>query len=105
MAARVPRLMAGALMFAAVFVSGAIRSDAQEQPPNLRMLLNLDLFEKQPGGDVANDDSNGDSKDPAMIDQIQTLDSLGYFGGNSRPAAATGDARPNTSPANSGDQR
>ena len=105
MAARVPRLMAGALMFAAVFVSGAIRSDAQEQPPNLRMLLNLDLFEKQPGGDVATNDPNSGSNDHSMIDQIQTLDSLGYFGGGSRPAAATGDAGPSATPVNSGDQR
>ena len=104
MAARAPSLMAGALMFAAIFISSARRSDAQEQPPNLRMLLNLDLFEKQRGTDASSDDPNNDSGDHSMMDQIQTLDSLGYFGGP-RPAATSGDAGPNPPPLPSGGQR
>lgn len=65
---------------------------AQEQPPDLhapdlhapdlQMLLNLDLF----GQAAAAHDGGGQTQDPqpdpqSLLDQIRTLNSMGYLGG------------------------
>lgn len=89
-------------MVTALIASGVRRARAQEPPPDLRMLLNLDLFasrshETQGAPDQGTDES--------MLDQIRTLDALGYLGPNrgepgsygmGNPAGAE---RPQTEPA------
>ena len=58
----------------------ARRASAQDAPPDLKMLMNLDLFEPRPNSaryaaapaDAPSDDS--------MFDQIRTLDQMGYLG-------------------------
>jgi hypothetical protein len=57
-------------------------ADAQEKTPDLRMLLNLDLFGDQ---SVANGpgqpSSQPDTGAPvSMLDQIRALNSMGYLG-------------------------
>jgi len=67
-------LLATALVFPAV--GGAA---AQEPPPNLRMLLNLDLFTSQPHESKGTPaPGNGDS----MVDQIRALNAMGYLRSN-----------------------
>ena len=59
-------LAASALMVAGV-------AAAQESPPNLQMLLNLDLFEGDTGG------GHGSGDHDSMVEQIRALDALGYL--------------------------
>ena len=56
------------------------RTWAQEPPPDLHMLMNLDLFEPRhtnPQGAAAPATS---PTDDSMLDQIRTLDAIGYLG-------------------------
>ena len=66
---------------------------AQQSPPDLRMLLNLDLFSAPPPS------ASGDQPSaPSMLDQIRTLNSMGYLAGaDSSPGAEPGTAGPGTS--------
>lgn len=51
---------------------------AQNEPaPDLRMLLNLDLFKPTPNSSSAGDQSS----DGSMFEQIQTLTAMGYLTG------------------------
>ena len=64
---------------AAIVLLGARAPGAQEQPPDPRMLLDLDLFASSSGG--------GDAAAPAgrggsMLDQIRTLTAMGYLNGH-----------------------
>jgi hypothetical protein len=55
------------------------RTSAQEPPPDLHMLMNLDLFEPRhsnPQGAATATSPDDDS----MLDQIRTLDAMGYLG-------------------------
>jgi len=72
------------MMLASMLIVGKSRwVEAQEKAPDLRMLLNLDLFGKQPSGSAAAAPSGeGDSATgPSMLDQIRALNSMGYLGG------------------------
>ena len=54
------------------------RVSAQDAPPpDLRMLMNLDLFEPRHNNAQAPAASPGDD---SMLDQIRTLDAMGYLG-------------------------
>ena len=56
------------------------RTWAQEPPPDLHMLMNLDLFEprhNRPQGAAAPATSQADD---SLLDQIRALDSMGYLG-------------------------
>jgi len=55
---------------------------AQDAPPNLKMLLNLDLFESRQNGASATPAPGQAASDDSMLDQIRTLDSMGYLGRN-----------------------
>lgn len=67
-------------MFLALLISSAPAAQAQnDQPPDLNMLLNLDLFKPNPN---AATQSGGDG---SMLDQIQTLNALGYLGPKGSP--------------------
>ena len=64
---------------------------AQDAPPNLRMLLNLDLFESRQNDASARPAPGNAASDDSMLDQIRTLDSMGYLG-RSPSADASDDA-------------
>jgi hypothetical protein len=72
------------MMLASMLIVGKSRRvDAQEKAPDLRMLLNLDLFGAQPSGAAA-DAPSGDGNSatgPSMLDQIRGLNAMGYLGG------------------------
>jgi hypothetical protein len=77
------RVVAVVLMGAMVLCGEVVRASAQEAPPDLRMLMNLDLFE--PRHDVAKNAPSSDASadapaDDSMLDQIRALDSMGYLG-------------------------
>src|SRR5579862_1360698 len=95
------RKVAAMMLLAAIGVgSETRRASAQDAPPDLRMLMNLDLFEPR-----ANQGANGAAAaasptDDSLLDQIRTLDAMGYLGnhaGDSKngapaPRAAVGGA-------------
>jgi hypothetical protein len=60
-----------------VFENG--RTSAQEAPPDLRMLMNLDLFEPR-HNDAQGAPASASAGDGSMLDQIRTLDAMGYLG-------------------------
>jgi hypothetical protein len=63
----------------ALIAYGILPLQAQDSsPPNLEMLLNLDLFRPQPQqGDMESGDPNSSN---STLDQIRTLNALGYLG-------------------------
>lgn len=64
---------------AAIVVFGARAPGAQEQPPDPRMLLNLDLFTPASGDSAAAAAQGGAG---SMLDQIRTLAAMGYLNGH-----------------------
>jgi hypothetical protein len=78
------------MMLTAMLVgAGTGVSPAQDSPPDLRMLMNLDLFEPRHNGASGAAAPAAAPTDDSMLDQIQTLDQMGYLGNH------------NTAPANS----
>ncbi len=76
------RSLAMTTLFAtALMLTGVRRTAAQDAPPpDLKMLLNLDLFASHPrDGSAAQNPNMNDS----MLEQIRTLDALGYLGATS----------------------
>ena len=75
------RKMAAMVLIGTTVVCGETRQTrAQEAPPDLHMLMNLDLFEPRhnsPQGAAATDTS---PTDDSLLDQIRALDSMGYLG-------------------------
>ena len=80
---------------------------AQDDPPDFRMLMNLDLFAPRPG-DVPAAPEIKDAPAPAddsMLDQIRALSAMGYLGGNHNPAGYVapgnlgGEPAPSSAPA------
>lgn len=82
------RKVAAIVLIGTTIVCGETqRTWAQEQPPDLRMLMNLDLFEprhNQPQGAAAPGTS---TTDDSMLDQIRTLDKMGALGNPTDPDA------------------
>jgi len=81
---RTGRSLAVIALAAAALVMGSNKTGAQEQPPStppdLRMLLNLDLFRPQPA-----DAGNGapeQRSNASMLDQIRALKAMGYLRAN-----------------------
>jgi hypothetical protein len=62
---------------AAIVVLGARASGAQERAPDPRMLLDLDLFTPTPTNNLMPGHGGG-----SMLDQIRTLNAMGYLGGH-----------------------
>ena len=86
------RKAAAIMMLAAVFVGSEVgRASAQQAPPDLRMLMDLDLFEPRNNGAGAAA-SGAAPGDDSMLNQIQTLDQMGYLG-HHQAAAQGGDAQ------------
>jgi hypothetical protein len=86
------RKVAAIVLIGTMIVCGetrrALAQDAsQEAPPDLRMLMNLDLFE--PRHNNAQDAPDAASPtDDSMLDQIRTLDAMGYLGNHDDADAA-----------------
>jgi hypothetical protein len=91
---RTGRSLAVIALAAAALVVGSNKAGAQAQPPappDLRMLLNLDLFRPQPS-----DAGNGapeQRSNASMLDQIRALKAMGYLRANSQ---ANSQANPET---------
>jgi hypothetical protein len=91
------KVIAIVLFATTVVCAGSRRAMAQDAPPDLRMLMNLDLFESHPG-DVKGDQAAADGNDDSMLDQIRALNAMGYLGhrpgvgGNGAPEAASSTA-------------
>jgi hypothetical protein len=82
------RRMVAIMLSASMLVStGARQVFAQDAPPNLRMLLNLDLFESRTGSTESTPAPGAPTPDDSMLDQIRTLNAMGYLG---KPATAQG---------------
>ena len=68
------------------------RTPAQGAPPDLRMLMNLDLFEPRPSNGVKNAPAHpapaNAPSDDSMLNQIRTLDAMGYLGNHADAAGA-----------------
>ena len=78
---------------------------AHEAPPDLRMLMNLDLFEPRHNNAQAVPAPATSATDDSMLDQIRTLDAMGYLGnhddadaGNPRAAAGAGQGAEDVAP-------
>jgi hypothetical protein len=83
-----------------------------EAPPDLRMLMNLDLFEPRHNSAQAAPAPAESPGDDSMLDQIRALDSMGYLGNHDdadagdvavpkaaeRPAPGAEDVAPSTAP-------
>ncbi len=72
--------------FAAALAAGnSSPAAAQDEAPDLRMLLNLDLFGRSQ--EQAAEVSPQAPPAPSMLEQIRTLRAIGYLGGASQTAA------------------
>lgn len=74
-------VIAGASLLAALTFIGIRPAQAQAQPPDLQMLLNLDLFSSSGSGG-----SQAPAPGGSMLDQIQALRQMGYLQGNTQNA-------------------
>jgi hypothetical protein len=91
------RRKAAAIMLSAAMLVGTEtgRTSAQDTTPDLRMLMNLDLFEPRTN-DGKGEPSPAASSAPtadSMLTQIRTLDAMGYLG-NRADAGENGESAP-----------
>ncbi|MGA8644304.1 MAG: hypothetical protein WB650_20545 [Candidatus Binatus sp.] len=85
--------MAALVLIGTMVVCGeARRASAQdathEAPPDLRMLMNLDLFEPRHNNAQGAPAAAASPSDDSMLDQIRTLDAMGYLGNHDDADAA-----------------
>jgi hypothetical protein len=100
------RKVAALVLIGTTFVCGETRRAlAQDSPPDLRMLMNMDLFEPRNNGAKGSPAPASSPGDDSMLDQIRTLDAMGYLGnhgdaanGNSAPAPAAAMEAPESTP-------
>ena len=76
---RGPSLITTMLLTAAIIIIGTRAVTAQEQTPNPRMLLNLDLFAAHSSGNKAVNHPATSASDDSMLQQLQTLRAMGYL--------------------------
>ena len=75
------RKVAAIVLIGTTIVCGETRrTSAQDPPPDLRMLMNLDLFEPRHNNPQAAAASATSPTDDSLLDQIRTLDKMGYLG-------------------------
>jgi hypothetical protein len=74
------RVVAIVLLGAMVLCGEVVRASAQGAPPDLRMLMNLDLFESRHNNAKGAPTAAASPGDDSMLDQIRTLDAMGYLG-------------------------
>ena len=70
------------LTFATLFFAAPSAAQAQDPPPDLHMLLNMDLFQSQQDASAQAAGPGGTS----MMDQIRSLNALGYLNGGKAAA-------------------
>ena len=88
------RKVAALVLIVTTFLCGETgRALAQDPPPDLRMLMNMDLFEPRNNGAKGSAAPASSPGDDSMLDQIRTLDAMGYLG-NHRDANANGAPAP-----------
>jgi hypothetical protein len=99
----IARAMKLRLRVAAIVVIGAMvvcgdagMASTQDSPPDLRMLMNLDLFE--PRHNQASASPAASPSDDSMLDQIRTLDQMGYLGQHRDNAAAAAESSDEPAP-------
>ena len=111
------RKVAAIVLIGTMVVCGETRrasaqNAANEAPPDLRMLMNLDLFERRHNSAQAAPAPAASPGDDSMLDQIRTLDAMGYLGSHDdadagdvaapkaaeRPAPGAEDVAPSTAP-------
>jgi hypothetical protein len=91
------------LLLGALVLGGVVMALAQGGPPDLRMLMNLDLFQPRNNNGKGTPAAASSPSDDSMLDQIRTLDSMGYLGnhyganGDSAPAPRATAAAPTSS--------
>jgi hypothetical protein len=86
------RKVAAIVLIGAMVVGGETgRVSAQDAPPDLRMLMNLDLFESRHNSAQGAPAPAAAPTDDSMLDQIRTLDAMGYLGNH---GDANGGAQP-----------
>jgi hypothetical protein len=71
-------LVAIGLLTGALILPSIRNAEPQESPPDLRMLLNLDLFKPSPPKDSRKEQDQETSG--SMLDQIRALNAMGYLG-------------------------
>ena len=79
------RRVAAIVLIGTMVVCGETRrtsaqNAAHEAPPDLRMLMNLDLFEPRHNNAQGAPAPAASPGDDSMLDQIRTLDAMGYLG-------------------------
>jgi hypothetical protein len=102
------RKVAAIMLLAAAIGVGSEtrRASAQDAPPDLRMLMNLDLFEPRPNKGANGAAAAASPTDDSMLDQIRTLDAMGYLGnhaGDGENGAPAPRAAVGSEPAAAGD--
>lgn len=107
---RTGRSLAVIALAAAVLLTRSIRTGAQEPPsqvpPDLRMLLNLDLF--RPHSEDAGNGAAEQGSNDSMLDQIRALKAMGYLRGkqvNSDDSVNSDDAAVRPGPSDVGGER
>jgi hypothetical protein len=70
------------LLAAAIILTSSRASDAQDQSPSPRMLLNLDLFTAPPS-DKPSGPANAAS--PSTLEQLRALRAMGYLNADGPP--------------------
>ena len=89
------RKVAALVLIGTTFVCGETRRVlAQESPPDLRMLMNMDLFEPRNNGAKGSPAPASSPGDDSMLDQIRTLDAMGYLGNHGDAANGNGASAP-----------
>jgi hypothetical protein len=84
------RKMAAIVLIGTTVVCGETRrtlaqNATNEAPPDLRMLMNLDLFEPRHNNAQVAPAPAASSGDDSLLDQIRTLDAMGYLGNHDDP--------------------
>jgi hypothetical protein len=99
------RKVAAIVLIGTMVVCGETgRTSAQDAPPDLRMLMNMELFEPR-HNDAKNAAAPATSPtDDTMLDQIRALDAMGYLGnhkgvgGSEAPAPRAAVEAPESAP-------
>ena len=90
------RKVAAIVLIGTMVVCGETRrasaqNSTNEAPPDLRMLMNLDLFEPRHNNAQGAPAPAASPTDDSMLDQIRTLETMGYLG---NPAGAQASGAP-----------
>ena len=73
-------VLVGTMMVCGETRRASAQNATHEAPPDLRMLMNLDLFEPRHNSAQAAPAPAASPGDDSMLDQIRTLDAMGYLG-------------------------